>query len=254
MKKETRLAFGVTPSTRRYRLRYARYKALAQTLAEHSKERGGDDACIFDLLDIGSGFGRTAQYLEAEGISDRFRFHGVDIKRKRLDRVYQAERWELKQADVQEGIPYTDGRFDVAVCEQVIEHLRNPDFVIRESHRVLKPGGLLILGVPIFPSPLAIARHHLIPPLYSAMGIPLGSHIHFFTLRAITELILRGDLFDIQEARGFRIVSGGPLAFLEDFAWWWRFNLLLGRTLTSLCTEVQIVAVRKEPLDPGRPE
>jgi SAM-dependent methyltransferase len=45
-------------------------------------------------------------------------------------------------------IPVTDDHFDAVVCNAVLEHVSNPIDVVREIHRVLKPGGYLYLCVP----------------------------------------------------------------------------------------------------------
>jgi hypothetical protein len=52
---------------------------------------------------------------------------------------------------------------------------------------------------------------------------------------------------EIEQVRGFRIVSGGPLRPLESYRWWWQFNRRLGARLPSLCTEVQVVAQKPFP-------
>jgi SAM-dependent methyltransferase len=45
-------------------------------------------------------------------------------------------------------IPREDGHFDAIICNAVLEHVRNPDEVLQEFHRVLKPGGYLYLCIP----------------------------------------------------------------------------------------------------------
>ncbi len=45
-------------------------------------------------------------------------------------------------------IPVADGHFDGVICNAVLEHVANPVEVVREIHRVLKPGGYLYLVVP----------------------------------------------------------------------------------------------------------
>jgi len=44
------------------------------------------------------------------------------------------------------GLP--DGSFDLVLCTQVIEHCMNPWKAVREIHRILRPGGYLVLSAP----------------------------------------------------------------------------------------------------------
>ena len=45
-------------------------------------------------------------------------------------------------------MPFEDESFDVALSTQVLEHVPDPEHVIAEIHRVLKPGGRLFLSAP----------------------------------------------------------------------------------------------------------
>ncbi|MFE6647835.1 class I SAM-dependent methyltransferase [Nocardioides sp. NPDC057772] len=47
-------------------------------------------------------------------------------------------------------IPVDDGRFDRVICNQVLEHVPEPEKAIAELHRVLKPGGRIFLSAPLF--------------------------------------------------------------------------------------------------------
>jgi SAM-dependent methyltransferase len=47
-------------------------------------------------------------------------------------------------------IPVEAGRFDAILFSQVMEHLPDPGTVLRELHRVLKPGGRLFCSAPLF--------------------------------------------------------------------------------------------------------
>ncbi len=46
-------------------------------------------------------------------------------------------------------IPVGDSSFDVVVCTEVIEHVAEPQRLIQEFSRMLKPGGLLLLTAPL---------------------------------------------------------------------------------------------------------
>lgn len=48
-----------------------------------------------------------------------------------------------------EALTFADASFDVAICSDVLEHVRLYDKALSELARVLKPGGALILTVPL---------------------------------------------------------------------------------------------------------
>ena len=49
-------------------------------------------------------------------------------------------------------LPFQTNEFDCVVCIAVLEHVLNPTQVVKEVHRVLKPGGLFLVSVPfIYP-------------------------------------------------------------------------------------------------------
>lgn len=50
--------------------------------------------------------------------------------------------------DLNRGLPFDPESFDVAVLQEVIEHLENPAHVVREFNRILRPGGRWVLTSP----------------------------------------------------------------------------------------------------------
>jgi len=47
-----------------------------------------------------------------------------------------------------ETLPFSDDEFDATLSNETFEHLPNPERIAQELHRVLKPGGKLLLTVP----------------------------------------------------------------------------------------------------------
>jgi SAM-dependent methyltransferase len=229
----TRLAFGIEPSDRSYRLRLARYPALAETIAAFARDAAGP----VRLLDVGVGRGRSRRYLGPHAVLDRIAFHGIDLHPDLARRCHDAEAWRLVRADAARTLPYRDASFDVAVCEQVLEHLEDPAATLAEIARCLRPRGLLVLGVPTFPPGVAALRDRVARPAEHG-------HVQSFTKTSAVAAAARAG-FDVRDVRGFRSFSGGIASPLEDLRWWWRLNAAFGRALPSLCAEVQIVARKR---------
>jgi dolichol-phosphate mannosyltransferase len=76
-------------------------------------------------------------------------------------------------------VPVADATFDCVVCSQVIEHIAYDEVIFTELRRVLRPGGLLILGTPDY----ATIGWRTIEPLYGffAPGGYKDEHITHYT-------------------------------------------------------------------------
>ena len=243
--KKTKLAFGIEPSPRRYRLRLARYPAMAEEIAAFVNEQNTKEDKKLNLLDIGVGSGRSMHFTDVTGASEHIAFFGIDNSKKRLDTLYCPQRWTLKNFDIENGkIPFDSGMFDIVVCEQVIEHLDNPAPSLLEMSRLLRPAGLLIIGTATTWPGISLVRRYIVPILDKITGIKRG-HQQIFTCRSFKRLIKNTGDFSILKTRGFRIASGGPIAWLENFHFWYRFNRALGRIIPTICPDIQIIAIKK---------
>ena len=239
---KARLAFGVEPAGRTYRLRLARYAALAEAILEFLRSR--PEGQPVRLLDVGVGFGRTLRYLEPHAESARIEFHGIDSSLRRLENVYRAESWHLVEGDVEAGLPFDDAHFDIVVCEQVLEHLAAPEPVLSDMTRVLAPCGLLVIGVPTFPPGFAHARRRGVARAL-ARGRP-REHLQTFTPASLVRLIEESGPLEVLRRRAFRVFSGGVLLPLEDHRWWLRLQGWTATHLSWLAVETQVTARKSE--------
>jgi ubiquinone/menaquinone biosynthesis C-methylase UbiE len=72
--------------------------------------------------------------------------HGVGVDDQVEDGM--RGRWQRVRGDIGAALPLESGQFDHVVMLAVLEHLRQPETVLREAHRILTPGGSLIMTWP----------------------------------------------------------------------------------------------------------
>lgn len=94
------------------------------------------------IVDIGCGTGLTLKRLEEVGPAS-----GVDISPAAITYCRRRGCRRLCLAE-EEKLPLGDGKIDLVVSMDVIEHLDRDYLHLREYRRVLKPGGRLLLTVP----------------------------------------------------------------------------------------------------------
>jgi 2-polyprenyl-3-methyl-5-hydroxy-6-metoxy-1,4-benzoquinol methylase len=104
---------------------------------------GGTDLGGKEFLDGGSGGGHFSAAAVARGA----RVTSLDVGEKLLEQV--ARRCDsTRVVGSILNIPFEDGRFDVVMSTEVIEHTPDPEQAVRELCRVVRPGGLLVLTSP----------------------------------------------------------------------------------------------------------
>lgn len=79
-----------------------------------------------------------------------YRVEGVDVAPDRFGRAIAEEGLRVAACDLErERLPFDDESFDLVVFNELFEHLRlDPIFTVGEVHRVLRPGGRLLLSTP----------------------------------------------------------------------------------------------------------
>lgn len=86
-------------------------------------------------------------------------------------------------------LPFAPASFDVVVCGDVLEHLRDPGATLARLRPVLRPGGRLVLSTPNVANwamrlSLLVGRWR-----YTDRGILDGTHTHLFTRKTLVETI-----------------------------------------------------------------
>ena len=92
------------------------------------------------VLDVGGGSGELASLVPDGTIV-------ADISHAALKSV-APNRGTPVVCDFNDGMPFGDRKFGSLVASHVLEHLESPVHFLREAHRILEHGGVLILSVP----------------------------------------------------------------------------------------------------------
>ncbi len=90
-----------------------------------------------DVLDVGCGSKPYREYMPA------VRYVGLEYDTPRARASFAADAFYDGRT-----FPFPDGSFDAVLCSQVFEHVFTPEEFLREMHRVLRPGGAVVLTVP----------------------------------------------------------------------------------------------------------
>jgi SAM-dependent methyltransferase len=99
--------------------------------------------CQGVILDVGCGSSRIIQ--------DIPQIVGVDVALYKLR--YMKQKCNSLVLGSIFDLPFADKTFDGIICSQVIEHIPSGDRPFRELARVIRPGGLLIIGTPDYGRP-----------------------------------------------------------------------------------------------------
>ncbi|HEY2602851.1 MAG TPA: class I SAM-dependent methyltransferase [Thermoleophilaceae bacterium] len=145
-------------------------------------------------LDLGCGDGRLGGELDARKLI------AADTSAVALERA--RDRLERRDTDFVElepdaPLPLEDSQFDLVLCAETLEHVRDVQLFLSEVRRVLRPGGTFAVTTP---------AHNRVTGLgilirgFERRFDPLSPHIRFFTRRSLVRLL--GEMgFDVRSIR-----------------------------------------------------
>lgn len=129
-------AFAVTASDNEQKNSEAA-KSIARALPETH--------AVGAVLDVGCGTAELLLALQARSTA----LSGVDLRTDFLEiaksRLPCAD---IRLANIEHGLPFSDASFDTILFCDVIEHLQRPVEALRELRRLLRPGGIVLLTTP----------------------------------------------------------------------------------------------------------
>jgi ubiquinone/menaquinone biosynthesis C-methylase UbiE len=166
------------------------------------------------ILDVGCGTGAFAARVLTQ--RPQTRVWGVDLSggmlRRCRGRCFASDQqFQIVQAD-SERLPFADGTFDAVTCAHSFHHYPRQAAVVAEMHRVLRPGGRLLLADGDRDRPWGRL-------LFEGLVVFLEGAVHHMKSRALRQLFRDTGFVDVSQHR-----RRGPLPFL----------LTIGRAVKAL--------------------
>ena len=133
------------------------------------------------VLDLGCGDGRLTRELGASELT------AADISAEALRRARsRLPDAALVELEPDAPLPLEDGSFDLVLCAETLEHVRDVQLLLSEARRVLVPGGALAVTTPAHGRRTAAG---LVVRGFESGFDPLSPHLRFFTARSLRELL-----------------------------------------------------------------
>lgn len=202
----------------KYPIRLLRYWFGYQLLREECRHSGRP----LDVAEIGVHVGQMLEFVNSAPAGVEFaRWTAVDavMLRERLLKAGYTDFLEANLEDAKFALPQ---QYDTAILLHVLEHLFEPEDVLKKIAASIRPGGALIGGFPVVPGPVAALRQSQVRRTAKAMG-----HVSVFSPARVRQMAQQAGLKVEFMSGAFLMRSKGSR--LENSAAWMRFNILWGR-------------------------
>ncbi|MBI5650217.1 MAG: class I SAM-dependent methyltransferase [Chloroflexi bacterium] len=140
------------------------------------------------VLDVGCGRGQLGNVLRAQFDCA---ITGIEINSEYARECAGYDRVIIGSAEDDALLARIGESFDVIVCGDVLEHLREPEIPLRAFHDLLAPNGRLLISVPNvahFRIRWMLLRGHWD---YTPEGIMDATHLRWFTRASLRALVAR---------------------------------------------------------------
>ena len=166
-----------------------RWRVFTHAIDEWVAGRGGRPPVR--VLDAGCGDGINLSFLARLADARRWptQLIAADYSTLRITRARNQRASGLIQTSLT-ALGVHDASIDVVLCNQVLEHVPDCQAALREVRRVLRPGGLLLVGVPNEGSALGLLRNHVL----QRSILRSTDHVNMFTRRLLLDWLRQADL------------------------------------------------------------
>ena len=96
------------------------------------------------FLEVGCAGGAFLNTLRKAG----YNVHGVELSSEAAQLARERFNLDVRVGDLISA-QYPDGMFDLVYMGDVLEHIPNPNAILKEIHRIMKPGGILGIRCPM---------------------------------------------------------------------------------------------------------
>lgn len=152
-----------------------------------------------NILDVGCNDGSRTMFMAEHFRINAKNVYGIDYDDELITLCRQ--RFNAEKVDLEvDNIPYENDFFDLVICNQVVEHLKNYRKVIKDLVRVTREGGYIIIGIPNLA--------HLINRIYLLFGFqPIcihldGPHVRAFTHRSFLKMLANFKVIELIDCTG----------------------------------------------------
>lgn len=155
------------------------------------------------VLDIGCGRALLLQYLKSQG----WQCYGTELSESLASHVQETSGIEVRTGALRD-MGFDEGSFDVVTAYHVLEHISNPKETLTEVRRLMKPEGLLVVGVPN----LASVQARMSGGRWFHLDVP--RHVVHFTPDTL-ERMLRQCGFEITSQKSYSL-EYDPYGFVQS--------------------------------------